>query len=471
MKKQKFGIFPKTFCMSLVILILITALAYLLIYILLPHFYQTYKTQQYQALSETLILELQQADNTAEENTIVSDFALKNNVSATLKENNENGKTLVSFSASTISVLEQEIEDQEMLSDEIWQSEEFGEESDSIVMDFSFDTTAGARYLTLSIPLQPLNEARDVIINIYPIAVFICIVFSLLFSFLQSSFFVRPIREIRRVTGEMRTLKPEARISVSSSDEMGELAGDVNELYQELLGTIHALSHELDKFSESENKKLDFLRTLSHELKTPIASTIALMEALIYDIPPYSENPQKYLSESRQLLEKAAALIKESLQMTNNDYKETPVPCNIKNIVEETFRSYRMVVRLKQISYEETLPDDIVVNTKGHIFSKVISNLISNAVNYTPEAGDIKIYYRENERAIRIENTCHPLSDEELSKIFAPFYSGNEKNLLSNGLGLYIVSQLLQLLKMRFSFCRSQDRTGMCFTIYLEDLS
>ena len=145
--------------------------------------------------------------------------------------------------------------------------------------------------------LQPLDEAKDVIINIYPIAVLVCIIFSLAFSYIFSYMFVRPIRKIRKATLEMTKLSPDISITVSSHDEIGQLSRDINMLYQELKGTIDTLKIEIDKYTNSENKKIDFLRTVSHELKNPLASANALIEGIIYDVPPYNQNQKQYLLE------------------------------------------------------------------------------------------------------------------------------------------------------------------------------
>lgn len=79
--------------------------------------------------------------------------------------------------------------------------------------------------------------------------------------------FVRPIRKIRKATLEMTKLSPDISITVSSQDEIGQLSRDINMLYQELKGTIDTLKTEIDKYTNSENKKLTFLELFHMNLK------------------------------------------------------------------------------------------------------------------------------------------------------------------------------------------------------------
>ena len=76
----------------------------------------------------------------------------------------------------------------------------------------------------------------------------------------------------------MSKLDRTAEITVISTDEIGGLANDINSLYQSLLVTIQNLEEEKDKVQLVEKEKIDFLRTASHELKTPVTELNATLE-------------------------------------------------------------------------------------------------------------------------------------------------------------------------------------------------
>ena len=231
---------------------------------------------------------------------------------------------------------------------------------------------------------------------------------------------------------------------------------------------MDTLKIEIDKYTNSENKKIDFLRTVSHELKNPLASANALIEGIIYDVPPYNQNQKQYLLECKTFLEKAIELTKESLNLSRYEYKEEECEKNLKDVVTAVAGDYKVIIKSKQIEYSENIPDSIKIVTKVNLFSKVLANIFSNAANYTNRYGKIEVFIETNNDSNKliIANTCTPLTEDELSKLFIPF-NNNYDNDNSNGLGLYIVKQLLLILHMRYEFVPTKLGDGMKFVIYL----
>ena len=469
MKHLKLNMFWKTFISITFILLAITIIAYVLLYCLLPHYYEEYKSTQFKTYTNQLIESLETA-NISEEYNILTDFANEYHVSIIVRERDKNGKIIYDLSQTSSVAIEEEIIGSG--NEELEWNEQANVQTDmsnNISLLFKYNINDQPRFLEIDVPLQPLNEAKDVIINIYPIAVLVCIILSLAFSYIFSYMFVRPIRKIRSATLKMTKLSPDVSIKVSSHDEIGELSHDINMLYQELKGTIDALKIEIDKYTNSENKKIDFLRTVSHELKNPLASANALIEGIIYDVPPYNQNQKQYLLECKTFLEKAIDLTKESLNLSRNEYKEDETERNLKDIVANIARDYKVIIKSKQIEYSENIPDNIKIITKINLFSKVLANIFSNAANYTDRYGKIEacVETENDTKKLIIANTCKPLTYDELNHLFVPFNNLNNKSHNSNGLGLYIVKQLLIILHLRYEFAPTEVGDGMKFIIYL----
>ncbi len=473
MKRIRLNFFQKTFLLTIAMLLLVTTIAYVILYALLPQFYKQYKTEQYDGLITELIEDISTFQSPTEEAALLTSFAEENSVFIVVL--NESDEPVYFSSQGTYFVVERSVTDtsEEQHTELDGEPSNTASENDVILIDNTYVFNEETRYLQIMIPLQPLTEAKDVIINIYPFAALICVIFSLLVALLFSKSVVSPIQKIRLATKEMARLEPNAEISIDSEDEIGELSDDINRLYHELLGTINTLKQEIDKVSASENKKIDFLRTVSHELKTPLASANALIEGIIYEIPPYDKNQKEYLHECKTFLNKAIYLTKESLNLSQDDYKESATVCDLRELIAEVSSGYKVILRSKQISYIETLPDKCYISTRIYTFSRVLSNIFSNAANYTPEKGEIQVRYVNNpmtkQAMLIIENTCTPIAEEELARLFSPFSSGPEHHKSSNGLGLYIVMQLLDSLHMEYTFKPSDDNTRMVFTIYLQN--
>ncbi len=64
------------------------------------------------------------------------------------------------------------------------------------------------------------------------------------------------------------------------------------------------------------------MRTISHELKNPLAAANALVEGMLYDIPPFNQNKEEYLAQCRSYLQKASDLAKETLQFSKSPHMD-----------------------------------------------------------------------------------------------------------------------------------------------------
>ena len=110
------------------------------------------------------------------------------------------------------------------------------------------------------------------------------------------------------------------------------------------------------------------------------------------------------------------------------------------------------------------LKESFNIKVDEKLFTKAISNIISNAVNYTDEGKEIRIYIKD--KKLIIENDCKPISEEHLAHIFEAFYRvdfDRNKSSGGNGLGLYIVQQILKMYNLDYSF--KSILTGMSFEV------
>ena len=139
---------------------------------------------------------------------------------------------------------------------------------------------------------------------------------ALMFSYIYSRFVTRPIRQMAAVTTTMQRLEKDAHYPVSSSDEIGVLGRNINELYQNLWQTIRSLEHENKRITQLEKEKIAFLRAASHELKTPLAALRIMLENMQMNIGEY-KNRDQYLAESVAQVDRLAAMVNDVLRSGN----------------------------------------------------------------------------------------------------------------------------------------------------------
>ena len=313
--------------------------------------------------------------------------------------------------------------------------------------------------------LESFTETRDIILKILPYSMIVSLIVALIASYIYAKKITTPIKEICNVTKEMEKLNKRAFCNVESEDEIGILAYNINSLYENLLNTIISLEEEIKNVSESEKVKVDFLRSASHELKTPLMSMHIMIENMLYDIGKY-KNHYIYLEKCKDIVSELSKMVQEILDTSKlniiNNKNESVL--DLGSLVQKNIEQYKLIAKSKKINIKMNLKESFNIKVDEKLFTKAISNIISNAVNYTDEGKEIRIYIKD--KKLIIENDCKPISEEHLAHIFEAFYRvdfDRNKSSGGNGLGLYIVQQILKMYNLDYSF--KSILTGMSFEV------
>lgn len=291
---------------------------------------------------------------------------------------------------------------------------------------------------------------------------------SALFSYFFSRGITTPILSLSKSANQMLKLEPDAKAIVSSKDEIGALATDINNLYQSLLLTIRNLELEKEKVSLAEKEKIDFLRTASHELKTPVTELNATLENMILGIGEYRDY-ETYLPKCKEITEQLGDMIRDILNASRLQTQGNNEPCSnfsLRTLLTELCEPYRLIAEAKGVKFKIELSSDAFVYLPEGQLKKAISNILSNAVNYTEAGQSILVVFDKNK--LSVSNECSVLPPEQLQHIFEPFYRpdlAHSQATGGNGLGLYIVQTILDKLRLKYQFVPMPNDRGMSFTI------
>lgn len=273
-----------------------------------------------------------------------------------------------------------------------------------------------------------------------------------------------------QVTTGMKHLEPDAYFQVESEDEIGIFLSQINQVYQQLWQTISALEQEKLRISRMEQGKVDFLRSASHELKTPLAALRILQENMQLGIGKYKDHT-RYLGESIQMVDALSDMVKEILDSSRIQGEVDRVEkdeLHIADEVAQVLTEYEIMAKSRGLAFHVQVDDSLKLSMNRKFFRQVLSNLISNAVRYTDQGGDIRIEGRKGE--LSVWNACTPLSEEQLSLIFEPFYRPDFSRSAydgGSGLGLYLVGEILRANEIPFSFAAKGQ--GLCFRMDLPE--
>jgi anti-sigma regulatory factor (Ser/Thr protein kinase) len=236
---------------------------------------------------------------------------------------------------------------------------------------------------------------------------------------------------------------------------------------------IFAQNEELEK---ADKEKMLFFRFVSHELKSPI---IAVQSAInvVLDVMDINIKPKArdMLERGRKRTVQMIEILKDlvSLSYEEKDEKHEPelvVPCEH---IPEVIDYYRPIAEEKNIQLIET----VCKQRKGFqldkfVFEKIITNLLSNAVRYTPNGGTvtIKTDLDDNFWYLMISDTGIGIPKEEQKQIFKEFYrAGNAKKFeaVGTGLGMSIIKKMVEQENGEV-FVESEVGKGSTFTVILQ---
>jgi len=461
MKRLK--LFPKTFLVSIGLFAALIILVHALVYTLMPQFYLQQKERE-AADNLTALMATLRGKSTEDIHRLSQEFATMNNVNITLTIDGRDqyfqgfeSINIVTDSGKSVDTSVVKIADGQTI------------DPRSVILQQSSVTDKQGRAITIKLlaDVAPVTQAKLATLHVLPYTMLGSLLVALLFSYVYSRFVTRPIRQMVAVTTTMQRLEKDARYPVRSSDEIGVLGRNINELYQNLWQTIRSLEQENQRISQLEKEKIAFLRAASHELKTPLAALRIMLENMQLNIGEY-KNRDRYLAKSVAQVDRLAAMVNGILRSGGvaEQALRQEKRLRIDKLITEAVDDYILLAKTRGMTFKlDTQPTTIRANPD--MMRHVISNLVSNAVRHGDASSVIKITCDQCELAI--ENACKPLTKRQLQHVFDPFYRSNSDKKQhgdSSGIGLYTVKMLLDAKGLDYEFV--PHGRGMRFVVRFE---
>ena len=472
----KKGIVRKTFLFSISLTLIVVLIAFLVMYFMLPSYYLKQKRQDLRQNVDTLAESLQLIQSETDCAELIMDFARQNNVSVLSFDQNE--MLIPSISSPFLSIMESEtlvpsgepilgmpsgtfmfrirgdiIDGQAELKNAVRISGDLN--GDNMLLVGHVGTTL-VNQIYVTGTLQPIDEAKGVILSLLPYVLITAIVIGLFLSGFYAKQITKPILQISDAALKMQKMDPDAVSGIHTNDELERLSENLDALYASLRENIASLQGEMAKVSRLERSKTEMMRNASHELKTPVAALNGMLEGMIDNVGAYRDK-EKYLVQCKAQVDRLACLVEEILLASRTDVGEDELELtevSIDELIEQAIAEHAYQIDEKALRLEQNIPPTVVASNSAILYH-ALSNLISNAVRYTPQNGEVRIYLVEDEmkRKLIIENESEPILQEELPKLFEPFYTRNDsrdKTVSGTGLGLYIVKRSLERLEIPY---------------------
>jgi signal transduction histidine kinase len=235
----------------------------------------------------------------------------------------------------------------------------------------------------------------------------------------------------RLAQGELRT-----RVSVNGHDEVATLANSFNQMAVQLQAADQ-------KQRDLERMRTDLIAWASHDLQTPLASIRAILEALADGVVEEPEAVGRYLLIAQRDVRSLSILIDDLFQMAQLDAGGLALDLadsSLTDLISDTLESFSELADRQGIiisGHAESDVDPVHMDTMR--VGRVLNNLLSNALRYTPEGGRIEIRAGRTEHGVEvtISDTGQGIPAEDLPKVFDRFYRGERsRNRATGGSGL-----------------------------------
>lgn len=306
-------------------------------------------------------------------------------------------------------------------------------------------------------PIQQTTEISKLIINFNLYVYIIIFIVLIITTYAFSKRITKPLRVLSKKTKKISELDFSESIDVFTNNEVGELASNfqimsdnLQQAYMQLNEQNKQLLENLELENKLEDERRDFIAGLSHELKTPLAVIQASSEAILNKVFDHEELNKEQINHILDEVNNANKIIHNMLNVYKFDkptIKNNWSLFNLNELLEYLLEHNKVFIEHKGLTIYNANENYTIHGDKSKI-EIVLSNLISNAIKYSPNNANIFIIIKLNDKGINfsIENTGVFINELAINKIFLPFYrvdKARSRATGSTGLGLYIVKQIL----------------------------
>lgn len=284
------------------------------------------------------------------------------------------------------------------------------------------------------------------------ISFIVAFAFAVIIIILLSRNITRPISKVVKAAEDVYRGNLETRVVLKDEEPLYIHESSENK-EDDLLILVRTMNTMISKWEQQENERDDFMSSISHDLRTPLTSIKGFLGAIEDGtIPP--EKTEHYLKIVYMEVDRLQKLI-ENLFAAITIEKEQELNkqvFDIEILINQVADSLDAMINQKGININidcQLSDDDLQVIADRDIIQRVIYNILSNAVKFTPENGFIRVEIlpkSEKLIAIAIEDNGEGIPREDRQNIFNRFYKVNKsRNSEGTGMGLYIARSLLML--------------------------
>lgn len=257
---------------------------------------------------------------------------------------------------------------------------------------------------------------------------------------------LRPVEDVAVAAGEIgRTGDLSRRVDLAGVDELGRLTAAFNEM----MDRLEQAQDELARTIEGQRR---FLADASHELRTPLTTMRGNLEVMRTSHRLSKQDLAEAMRDSIEEAERMSRLVEDLLALARND-AQAPRPSDPVRLAAIAREAVAIAAGVDEASGGDgptvslTVADDVVVQGSADLLLRLVTNLVENAMKYTPAEGtiDVSVSRETGWAVLQVSDTGIGMSEDELAHAFDRFWrSDRSRSERGSGLGLAIAKSVAQ---------------------------
>ena len=315
-------------------------------------------------------------------------------------------------------------------------------------------------YIVIEKPLALIDQNTMIARRFIMISGLLTLILGSAAIFIVSGRITKPVVKMTKTAKAIAKQDFNEKVDYKGDDELGDLAGSINHISDELDGALNGLRDANAKLTEDiererrlEKMRRRFVSSVSHELKNPISMIQAYADGLRHNIAKSPEAMEEYAEIISDESDKMASLIKDLLDLSAYEagtFSINKRTFDLTVLIKEILVRHKKLFNDKNIALERILPNACFLNGDALRIEQIFVNYLENALRHTAEGGKVTVSLEQKDGKTRLSvfNTGCPIEEEELENIWTSFYKVRNNGLdpaVGTGLGLAIVKAISDL--------------------------
>jgi len=276
---------------------------------------------------------------------------------------------------------------------------------------------------------------------------------SVSFGYFLSASLTHALRDVVRAASRVSEGDFSTRVRVEGRDEVAQLA----QAFNAMAARLEAADGEARALDAARR---DLVAWASHDLRTPLASLRAMLDALADGVVTDPETVARYVRQSQAEIVRMNALIDDLFELAQMDTGSLTLRCDagsLSDLISDTLEGFTALAQARGITLRGSVASGVdPVWMASDKISRVLQNLIENALRHTPAGGQIQLRAEvlDGMALVSLEDTGEGIAPDDLPRIFDRFYRGDAARSRSHphdglerggaGLGLAIAKGLIE---------------------------